>query len=397
MKYSEIIFEEVFGNLAIGYHRTNSLDNINEIVVSGFIAGKGDTYGPGVYMTYDLQSQLNSYMISNYGEYIIKNKVNLNNYLIFDENVARTVYGKDWQIEKQLNKFGFKPEQIKAITYDKITNTSGTEIENAPTSLYAHRVYQFKNKNINGLIFTGRADGKVIVSYNISSIKPYQYAKVDYSLITSKKEIEWHKIENSFVPKEKKNIDYQKLAKKYPKEKLKKLAQEQFDLKMVKNDYRDLKYVKSVTEEILLVVIKEQPMELINVFGHNYVDDLSDEFKIKAVNLNPNSFWIFKHPSEDVELAAVQKDGRLIRNINFPSTKIQIAALNQNSHALSEIDHVSDEAYEFLIRKELKANNCELKHENHQWIVMFQNTELFKSDDLSELETFIEDNFYNKY
>ena len=197
--FDKILIEsKVLGNLAIGYHRTNDLYNVNSISKTGFASGKGAAYGTGIYLTYSLDSQLNYVMASTYGKYIIKAKVKLTDFVIFDENIAKIVYPKGWSIESQLNKIKLnnKNGEIHQIK-NYLTNNP---IYTSHAALFFYKNYILTNKiNIGGLIFTGQTDGQVIVAYNAKSVIPIQYAVDSY---VSKGEyksnanlIKWNKID----------------------------------------------------------------------------------------------------------------------------------------------------------------------------------------------------------
>jgi hypothetical protein len=51
--------ETIYGNTAIVYHRTN-VEELPKLLQSGekFISGEGNTYGDGMYSTFDLQNAL---------------------------------------------------------------------------------------------------------------------------------------------------------------------------------------------------------------------------------------------------------------------------------------------------------------------------------------------------
>lgn len=100
-----LLSEEIFPNkTATVYHRTDSTDNIQNILSSKFTPGAGGLYGSGLYTTFDLKSQFTDYM-SRYGEYILKFKVtNLDKYLILPINVAKYVLGNNYRISDQFKK-----------------------------------------------------------------------------------------------------------------------------------------------------------------------------------------------------------------------------------------------------------------------------------------------------
>lgn len=96
--------EEVISPTAIiGWHRTRSQDFIESLKARGFTPSMGSLYGSGLYATYELKSSLRPNM-SNYGDYIIKYRINPTDFLIFDASVAKTVYGNKWKLEDQLAK-----------------------------------------------------------------------------------------------------------------------------------------------------------------------------------------------------------------------------------------------------------------------------------------------------
>lgn len=81
---------------AIAYHRTTEKDFIDIIKNDEFRPGTrgGTMYGPGLYCTYELESQLNDRMRNAYGPYLIKYKIPIKNYLIFDKDHAEQIFGK---------------------------------------------------------------------------------------------------------------------------------------------------------------------------------------------------------------------------------------------------------------------------------------------------------------
>jgi hypothetical protein len=178
------LFEEIYGKIAIGYHRTS--EQGMKVFTSGgrFHYGFGQAYGPGVYLTYDLKSQLTDQM-KVYGEYIIKAKVNLDNFLIFDPEVARKVYPSSPTVGEQL-------VNVFRIPRDRITKIFGQEVISHLTpsrEYYSSRDAQYFINNFSrwvtgntkGLVFTGATDGKVIVAYHDRSVIPLAYAYVPTS------------------------------------------------------------------------------------------------------------------------------------------------------------------------------------------------------------------------
>jgi len=202
---SEILNEKVFGALAIGYHRTHNIKNLKEIGTTGFKAGNGKTYGTGIYLTYDFYDQQDERMKETYGPFIIRAKVNLDGFLIFDNDVAKIVYGIDatvpsddpWSkktfidkhklLEPQFKRLGLPIKEIEKIV-SKLK--SGSNITSNAALVAAGL---FSNK-IKGMVFTGESDGRVIVAYDASRVIPFSWARV-IDLDKNLEQVKWNKYE----------------------------------------------------------------------------------------------------------------------------------------------------------------------------------------------------------
>jgi hypothetical protein len=358
MRYIEILTEKVIGNLAIGYHRTKSLDVINSIVSNGFSPGNGDTYGKGVYMTYDLQSQLNPNMLK-YGNYIIRNKINLNKYLIFDTDIAKLVYNNNFSLNDQLKLLQYNPSQIKKIM-DIANNVYEYKADIAQpvyTADIAQPISELINKFTNGLVFTGRQDGKVIVAYNILSITPFGYADVP----TPDTEIIWTKIKANIPKEEIQNIDYNKLSKKFPDNELYK------QLAAVQKDGNAISYIKNPSEQVQIAAVQQNgfairciknPSEQVQLaavqqdgYAITYIKNPSEQVQLAAVQQNGFAILFIQNPSEQVQLAAVQQNGYAIQYIKNPSEQVQLAAVKQDGNAIIYIDNPSEKLKQLAKRK----------------------------------------------
>jgi hypothetical protein len=189
----EILFEEVYGNKAVVYHRTKLENLINKIYTKGFKPGNGDFYGKGFYATQDLKSQLRSTMKRKYGPMIIKFIVNsLNKFLYFDyEEFIKSPVSKKISFDKN----NFIINQLKYYGFDKIKPINDSDLilkDGEDSSNIAQRVfnrYKMMPKLIDGIVFSGKSDGKVLVSYNTSLIIP-----ISYTLDENKT---WQKIKNN--------------------------------------------------------------------------------------------------------------------------------------------------------------------------------------------------------
>jgi len=186
-----ILNEKIFGLLGFAYHRTDQ-KGLQFILNKKFIPGSGAMYGKGAYLTYELDSQLNSNMVSNYGEYIVKFKVNLDKVLIFDKNIQKIVYGKELSLWEQLVIFKvekvFGSKEIMDIYENELSNVDYS----SKVAFQFYDQYKFITKILNGILFTGKSDGLVLVMYNTNNMYPISYCFSDmYKL--NEKDLEWNK------------------------------------------------------------------------------------------------------------------------------------------------------------------------------------------------------------
>lgn len=167
------INEEVYGGLSTVFHRTGGYEDIEAIQKSGFRSGESSMYGRGIYTTYSLKSQLNAAMGDNYGEYIIKSKINNNRILFLDTEQAKKVYGENYSLVDQLKIINPALEISK-----KIQKISNRLLKNPKyTSDYALEILEDKSvkKSIYGISFTGKQDGQVLVVYKPELITPMSF------------------------------------------------------------------------------------------------------------------------------------------------------------------------------------------------------------------------------
>jgi len=178
----QTIVEEIYGKLAIVYHRTKkeAVQSFNK--GSMFRVGSGDMYGRGVYTTYDLKSQLKEHMSLEYGDYIVKSKVNLDKFLIFDIDIARRVYPRFPTINDQF-KYVFRSnlsiENIINLKNDVFTSQflrDSGKFTSGLAQLVVENQLGWLMRNTRGIVFTGVKDGKVVVVYDPKSIIPMSVA-----------------------------------------------------------------------------------------------------------------------------------------------------------------------------------------------------------------------------
>lgn len=160
------------------YHRTKSNDIANAICDIGFAAGGGAMYGKGIYSTYDLKSSLRNSNMQAYGGEVVKAEVDISGFVICDYDLAKQIYGQNYKLI----------DQIKALNLDRRANLDMGRIANWSEELekggwtsdiacpLSHKIV---NSGARGIIFTGRNDGKVCVSFREINVTPLEHAWVD--------------------------------------------------------------------------------------------------------------------------------------------------------------------------------------------------------------------------
>ena len=202
MRIGDVLVEEVFSSLSVAYHRTRNLKNTNAIGESGFKAGDRGTYGKGIYLTYSFDDQQDDRMKELYGPFIVRCKVNLTDFLIFDRDVAARVYGATKAtLEDQFAYFGVKPTDLKRAFFPHqedgtLSDLTGSRYTSEVARVFAAwllRTAPTLKRPIKGLVFTGRQDGRVIVAYDPAPVIPFAWARVVNNDKT-RETVKWNKI-----------------------------------------------------------------------------------------------------------------------------------------------------------------------------------------------------------
>jgi len=179
--YNQILKEDIYGRYATVFHRTNVRDLINHVYTSGFKPGSGDMYGKGFYSTYSLESQLRDNMANTYGNIIVKFQVNIDNFLIFDyDEFIKSPLGRKLKYNNE--NFIFKQLDYFKLNYnkEKLENKIKESSYSSDIALNCYRYISDLNKKVDGLIFTGRRDGNVLVCYRPKQlILPMSYSDND--------------------------------------------------------------------------------------------------------------------------------------------------------------------------------------------------------------------------
>lgn len=185
---------------------------------TGFSPGSGAMYGPGLYTCYDF----NPSIAHVYGDICLKFEVDISNYLIFFEDLAKQVHGENWRIEDQVkNLFNGKfksldqntdihrtKEDLISFCVNLTRNISGKSYKNPSdltsgtalkftTEVSSKYTANFLTSFFDGIIFRGRNDGPVCVIYN-----PQRKAEIIQigRVTAATTEIDWKNSLKEFFP-----------------------------------------------------------------------------------------------------------------------------------------------------------------------------------------------------
>jgi len=169
-----LLLEEVYGAQAVVYHGTgaNPQALIDALLQDKFTpgAGAGAMYGKGLYTVYDLKDTKTER--GYYGDHVIKLKVNLYGYIIFDPEIALKVYKHPLTPAGQAQEVGYSETVIKVL--EGVKPPRG----DAFTSDSALSVYESLQREVKGIVFTGRNDGHVAVVYDPTTAVPMAWKRV---------------------------------------------------------------------------------------------------------------------------------------------------------------------------------------------------------------------------
>jgi len=168
-----LLTEEVYGAQAVVYHGTKADPRklISALLNDEFAPGKGagSMYGKGLYTVYDLKGSETER--GSYGPHIIKLKLNLYGYIIFDPDVALRVYKAPLSIVEQAQEVGLDEELVEKLRGVKID-------PNNFTSVAAKFASYFLKGRVKGIVYTGSRDGRCAVVYDPTTAVPIAWKKV---------------------------------------------------------------------------------------------------------------------------------------------------------------------------------------------------------------------------
>jgi hypothetical protein len=168
-----LLTEEVYGAQAVVYHGTEADPEqlVSALLNDKFTPGRGagSMYGKGLYTVYDLKGTQTER--GTYGRHIIKLKLNLYGYIIFDPDVALRVYKAPLSVVEQAEEIGLDEDLVEKL---RGVATSQRKI----TSTAAEIASNFLKGRVKGLVFTGRNDGRVAVVYDPTTAVPIAWKVV---------------------------------------------------------------------------------------------------------------------------------------------------------------------------------------------------------------------------
>ena len=188
---------------------------------SGFNPGGGDHHGKGLYTCY----KFNPGIARTYGDICLVFEIDISNFVITFEDLAKQVHGKDWRIKDQLLKLykrNPRDEQslekflkiLDRVGLDKLELNQTINEMRPHSSQFSYTLMKAFSKEFiasiyDGIVFLGRGDGPVCVSY---------YPKYDSRLIglgrlskrTAKADVDWYDSLNDFLGGRARNkLDFQ--------------------------------------------------------------------------------------------------------------------------------------------------------------------------------------------
>jgi hypothetical protein len=168
-----LLTEEVYGAQAVVYHGTKAdpVQFVSALLNDEFAPGMGagSMYGMGLYTVYDLKGTQTER--GSYGDHIIKLKLNLYGYIIFDPDVALKVYKAPLSIVEQAQEVGADEDVIEKLRSVKIAR-------GAFTSVTAEFASKFLKGRVKGIVYTGSNDGRCAVVYDPTTAVPIAWKNV---------------------------------------------------------------------------------------------------------------------------------------------------------------------------------------------------------------------------
>lgn len=347
------------GKTIIFYHRTglggqfgsqshlkqdDTEAHVDSFLKSGFHVGEGDMFGKGVYGFYTEKAMLSNQKGGEYGNIVLKIKVNTNKILITVKEVAKTIYGRPLTLEEQFKTLKLKYDPQKMMVWEEMYNRS----ENVGLSIVNHYGKNKMPKLVNGLVYTGGHDSDAMVVYDTKLLTIISYnttlknsSKLDGTWISvlgkNKEQIKTALMTSLSVASSYERVynktEFLKNFKKYVIKNYDTMPNEQ----RRRIDSRLIEYLKIDGNSIQDLIIDAGliPSEAIvsaAIDGGWYQPPKNIHNKL-STNL--------KKKVEDNQLAAVEKNWEAIKNIIdaglIPSEAVQIAAAKQSWKTMAHL------------------------------------------------------------
>jgi len=382
--------EEITSGSIVVYHRTKLTKENYKLLNNGFVPGDGQMYGRGLYSTYELKDQFNSNM-EGYGSTIIKFQVtDTSKILILDEAEQLKVFGKRIGLLNQIKKIlkgGFN--SFYKVNKDTIQKSIELlEDKNRLTSEAAKYLSDYVRKFqllFDGLVFTGRNDGRVLVLFETTLASPLQY--VDTRGLKQGDKFEWtslktkdtyglgkdkrgmNKLDNylkfrptDIVFSELKDKDKMDLVKAKVKSNVQ-MQQDEYlfwasettpepeelekvNSRMVSLKANALEFIINPSEEVIKKAIYNYPRSI------QYLDNPTEEQQLTAINNDASSFQFINNPSETVIEEVLYIRPTTIQYIPNPTEKQMTIAVNGRAETIHYIKNPPESVQLVAVRQD---------------------------------------------
>lgn len=166
---------------------SNPMGVINSLMKYGFSReytgdNGGNMYGVGVYNVYSLRSS--NEKATGYGRFIVKSYLlgGYQDFLIFNKDMAKKVYGVDYRIEKQIEKLIPPKIAQQILSRFRLYMNDNSNCDDVRTSNIAYQITSFlgdkiSETKIRGIVYSGGHDGHCAFVRNFSEVIPHSYSK----------------------------------------------------------------------------------------------------------------------------------------------------------------------------------------------------------------------------
>jgi len=175
--HETLLLEEVYGAQATVYHGTEAPP---QVLIQALLddtfnpgVGAGSLYGKGLYAVHKLEGTKTE--SGDYGPHILKLKVKLDDYIIFDRDVATRVYGKPLLPQEQALRAGLDDaivERLGKADFNQLFDPKDF------SSTTAEKASKFLAGKCKGIVYTGRNDGRCVLVYDPTTAVPMAWKHI---------------------------------------------------------------------------------------------------------------------------------------------------------------------------------------------------------------------------